>query len=60
MAKVSTTVIKKDTRQAEIKSKGVWRLDENGRGICDDEHNHCKECCEDEQMKYNWKLKKLR
>lgn len=31
MAKVSTTVIKKDTRQAEIKSKGILRLDENGR-----------------------------
>ena len=29
MAKVSTTVIKKDT--AEIKSKGILRLDENGR-----------------------------
>ena len=27
----STTVIKKDTRQAEIKSKGILRLDENGR-----------------------------
>ena len=34
----------------------VKPLDENGRGICDDEHDHCdhcKECCEDEQMKYN-------
>ena len=31
MAKVSTTVIKKDTRQTEIKSKGILRLDENGR-----------------------------
>ena len=21
--------------------------------VYDDEHDHCKECCEDEQMKYN-------
>ena len=34
----------------------VKPLDENGRGIYDDEHDHNdhgKECCEDGQMKYN-------
>lgn len=37
MAKVSTVVAKKDTKEGLIKSKGVLRLDENGRIYIDTE-----------------------
>ena len=30
MAKISTVVAKKDTKEGLIKSKGILRLDENG------------------------------
>lgn len=37
MAKISTVVAKKDTKEGLIKSKGILRLDENGRMYVDTE-----------------------
>ena len=37
MAKVSTVIARKDTKEGLIKSKGILRLDENGRIYIDTE-----------------------